>query len=739
MSTSATGKVVDEHGAGLPALGVTLDDISRQFDVTLGRDSTKDAGQFTLTYAPDLGTSSAAGSQVRKLRLRIKLGQHILKEIVQDDQIQGDAIIFPTITLNRADAESWWATLNSGAPSRLSAGNALTWLADNVDAWGRVADIIEQVIKDGGTLDVMQLTIDIGAVKRSDGAPPRLNEQPVVVLRFDTDNTPDRNNTLALTEGDLRIETLLFAAAARGAPIRIQIPRMGIDKHAAVVVGLGAGVIVAGLVAFFLLASTVAVIIGGVLLAAGALIEIKAIISGVKKLIGIGHTLDTMFKEPDLVKWFETVEKFARDANSAPALIPVHIRQLQMRSTMVTHAKMVNDRGVQGVLLGSPFEQDYFDSLEHRVDNPLRGATAGKGPIHDVSVGLRGPILKDMHDLYKNHWDIADPSDVLPAINTPKALTTANGGEFLIPVQFVRTLDRMFTPDNKGEAGVLEAYVRAIHFAQRFIYLENQYFNNDVITEALIEALKAKPGLVVILVVNVAPDMPFYPGWQHQAIRKIANALGGPEAANSRFGVFTVWSHAQLDDRHTKPRLVDNYLHTKSAMIDNRWATVGSANLDGASLNFVQFARPLLEGEVRNTEANVVVFDPAGTSSPAVDALRRRLWSEHLGIADPASSELDDALGKDWLVVWNQKARDKLEILKVRPNQVTPARILPWVYAPFDDGASFRDKFDGHALEKRYLSYLLSPDEKPSDLLVEQFDLLDKGPDSVTFQVGKPS
>ena len=119
MSTSATGKVVDEHGAGLPALGVTLEDISRQFDVTLGRDSTKDAGQFTLTYAPDLGTSSAAGSQVRKLRLRIKLGQHILKEIVQDDQIQDDAIIFPTITLNRADAESWWATLNSGAPSRL--------------------------------------------------------------------------------------------------------------------------------------------------------------------------------------------------------------------------------------------------------------------------------------------------------------------------------------------------------------------------------------------------------------------------------------------------------------------------------------------------------------------------------------------------------------------------------------------------------------------------------------------
>jgi phosphatidylserine/phosphatidylglycerophosphate/cardiolipin synthase-like enzyme len=729
MSTSATGKVVDENGVGLSQLGVTIEDISRQFDIALNDTVTDDSGNFTLSYSDDLVTSPAAGEQVRTLRVRIKVGLHILKEIVQTDQSAASPLVIPPVTINRVDAESWWTTLNGGAPSRLSQGNALAWLADNVDAWGRVATVIESA----QTLDVMQLTVDIGAVNRDDSkTPPVLQENPVIVLHFKDAAPVEVDGKLALTPDDQRIETLMFAAESRNVPIRVQIPRMAIDKHAAVIIGLAAGVVVAGLAALMLLGGIVGLIIGGLVLLVGLIFSIS-------KLIKLEHILDTMFSEPKLVAWFQAVEKFAHDTNPQTSLPAARIRQLQMRSVMVTHVKMVNDRGVQGVLLGSPFEQDYFDSLAHQIDDPRRGAKAGKGPIHDVSVGLRGPIVKDMHDLFKNHWDIADPTDILPTIDAPAALTSAPDGEFLIPVQFVRTLDRMFTGDNDaGEAGVLEAYLRAIHFAQRFIYIENQYFNNDQITQALIDALKNRPGLVVILVLNVAPDMPFYPAWQHQAVRKIADSLGGPSAAASRLGVFTVWSHAPSDAAHPKPRLVDNYLHTKTALIDNRWATSGSANLDGASLDFLQYARPLLDGDVRNTEGNVVVFEPAGVSSPAVDALRRRLWSEHLGIADAASSELDDAPDKDWLAVWNQKAKEKVDNFKANLDQVTAARILPWVYAPFDADAKFSDKYDGHTLEKSYLSYLLSPDDQPSDVLVSQFALLDKGPDSVTFTAAPP-
>ena len=118
--------------------------------------------------------------------------------------------------------------------------------------------------------------------------------------------------------------------------------------------------------------------------------------------------------------------------------------------------------------------------------------------------------------------------------------------------------------------------MRAIHFAKRFIYLENQYFTNEAITQALIAALKANEELQLILVVPVEPDIPRYPHWQRGLIQRIAT-VARPDA-ESRFGAFTLLSHAAPDAAHAKARLRANYAHTKSAIIDNNWATVGSAN-----------------------------------------------------------------------------------------------------------------------------------------------------------------
>ena len=177
------------------------------------------------------------------------------------------------------------------------------------------------------------------------------------------------------------------------------------------------------------------------------------------------------------------------------------------------HAKLVIDRDREALLLGSPLEQDYYDSLRHAIYDPRRGKESKKGPIHDVSVGVRGPAVGHLQELFNNHWNLAAPDDKLPVTPAlPPAVSQADADEFLTTAQVVRTLDSMFTegetpPNPNGEQGVLEAYLRAIHFAERFVYIENQYFNNDIITQALIDALAARPKLVVILFLNSAPDM----------------------------------------------------------------------------------------------------------------------------------------------------------------------------------------------------------------------------------------
>ena len=119
--------------------------------------------------------------------------------------------------------------------------------------------------------------------------------------------------------------------------------------------------------------------------------------------------------------------------------------------------------------------------------------------------------------------------------------------------------------------------------------------------------------------------MPLYMGWQQKAIKRILGSLGDAATAAKRVGVFSTWIHASKESLgESKPAIVDIYLHTKSALIDNRWATVGSANLDGASLDYIQYARAFFDSDVRNTEANLVVFEDTGTIVSAVDALRRR-------------------------------------------------------------------------------------------------------------------
>jgi phosphatidylserine/phosphatidylglycerophosphate/cardiolipin synthase-like enzyme len=642
------------------------------------------------------------------------LGKHVIAEISRADAAQSP-LTFDPIRLTRVEATSSWATLGKGIPSRQSDGNAVEWLADNEKAWARAATVAEAA----EALDVMQLTLDIGNVKViTKGHPATLQEQPEVVLQFDADHPLTLPNPRPLEPIEKRVEEVLFEIERGGKQVRIQIPRMSIDPRGLILGGIVVGVAIFGIASLFMLGTIMSVLFG--------IVSAEALLVGlIAGIAYIRHTLNTMFSEPKLADWFKTLEDATGAAQATPPLPAVQVYDLKMRSVMVVHAKMVIDRGKQGVLLGSPFEQVYFDSANHLLDDPRRGGDAGKGPIHDVSVGLRGPVVAEMGNLFDGHWALAAPNLPHPdPAPTPAPIEVATGTEYLSSVQFVRTLDQMFTNDDgKGEQGVLEAYLRAIHFAKNFIYIENQYFNNDTITQALIEALAANASLELILVVNVAPDMPFYPGWQQSAISQIAKSFKSTDDAKKRFGVFTVWSHSPPDATHPKPRLIDNYLHTKTAIIDNSWATVGSANLDGASLDFVQYFHGYLSGDVRNTEANIVVYEETAPAASAVDALRRRLWSEHLGL-DEGSKDLTLAFGDTWLELWNTRANGKRDGLKSDPNTVLPCRILPWTMANFDKWTWPWQRWHSHKMAENYLGYVLGTDDTPDKDAVAKFDLL---------------
>jgi phosphatidylserine/phosphatidylglycerophosphate/cardiolipin synthase-like enzyme len=181
-------------------------------------------------------------------------------------------------------------------------------------------------------------------------------------------------------------------------------------------------------------------------------------------------------------------------------------------------------------------------------------------------------------------------------------------------VQVVRTISNgMYDSVPRGEFRVLESYVRAIRQAQSFIYLENQFLWSPEIVRLLAEKLRRPPRdefrIVLLLPARANNGQDDTSG----QLGVLASADDGGE----RLLAATIRSlTGERDDRL--------YVHAKVGIIDDRWLTVGSANLNAHSL-------------LNDTEMNVVT-----TSRELVRATRLRLWAEHLEV-DVATIADDDA------------------------------------------------------------------------------------------------
>ena len=273
-------------------------------------------------------------------------------------------------------------------------------------------------------------------------------------------------------------------------------------------------------------------------------------------------------------------------------------------------------------------------------------------------------------------------------------------------VQVTRSLqgNNAFSGLPQGEATILESYLRAIKNAQDFIYLENQYFTSSEIVDALIFAMKQSPVLQLILLTNNKVDIPGYSGWQPATLQKLLTSLSAEERL--RVGLFTVWSHEPATQDGGLTRFLRTYIHSKVAIIDDTWATVGSANLDGVSLSASQhatasrsklwFLGSALAGlrsqgdptQCRESDTNIVfgnnIAAPGGTAATLPADLRRRLWAEHLGLTDssgapdPASPALATRPPLGWLSMWTAAAFDKLQGLQANPVTIAAPRILAY-------------------------------------------------------------
>ena len=109
-----------------------------------------------------------------------------------------------------------------------------------------------------------------------------------------------------------------------------------------------------------------------------------------------------------------------------------------------------------------------------------------------------------------------------------------------------------------------------------------------------------------------------------------------PRTRSTRFLACTIYARS----RNLRDPV---YIHAKIGIVDDRWLTVGSANLNAHSL-------------FHDTEMNVVTHDP-----DLARATRLRLWSEHLELP------LEDVEGDPIELIdehWERIASEQLELLE---------------------------------------------------------------------------
>ncbi len=107
MSNSATGTIQDESGQGVSGVTIILDDLSVLFDRNLASAAVGATGGFNLSYDDD-NFADPEHKTGRLLRLRIRIGRHVIKEIQQRD-VFVDSLSLGTIKVTKA-ALGWLAT-----------------------------------------------------------------------------------------------------------------------------------------------------------------------------------------------------------------------------------------------------------------------------------------------------------------------------------------------------------------------------------------------------------------------------------------------------------------------------------------------------------------------------------------------------------------------------------------------------------------------------------------------------
>lgn len=318
------------------------------------------------------------------------------------------------------------------------------------------------------------------------------------------------------------------------------------------------------------------------------------------------------------------------------------------------HHKVVLIDDALAFVGGIDLTHNRWDTREHSPDDARRQNADGQlyMPVHDTQLCVSGPIVADIAAYLRENW---------PAGETPGAVhVDAECWPDRLPVHFHRiaagVCRTLPAPPCTAPVREVEAfYVAAIARTEHSLYLENQYFTCTRIAEAIATRCREVSSLQGLLVGMERPKTAaelHTMGHGMQCFYRVLAQSGVTE----RVPLVAALSGAEGIN-----------MHSKLGLFDDRWLTVGSANLNRRSMGF-------------DVECNLVLEASTAEHRRRMIELRNELLAEHLQMT---SSAIDDVVRSRGLACLATLACGQRRLLRLRPDTL-PAHFGPLLVPLFD-------------------------------------------------------
>ena len=276
-----------------------------------------------------------------------------------------------------------------------------------------------------------------------------------------------------------------------------------------------------------------------------------------------------------------------------------------------------------------PFEA----TTEEREAVANGSADSDTGPRKDYVVRVEGPAAQDVADVFHRRWEHqlakgVEYSENASSFEVGRDIAPRDGGQ---QMQVTATL-----PEPFWEHAIAETWFNAVRNAERFIYIEDQYFRIPMLNEAIVERMNAVPDLRLVVITKPVSE------WTDPGCAQthIAHQLF-QESFPDRYMMLQLRSFAAvvtwgIDE--TEARFLDMDVHSKVLLVDDVFVSIGSANKNNRGIVY--------EGEL-----NVALV-----GDKTVKPLRRRIFQNLMPGAPPTDdvaewwSQLSDAAAyNDWV------------------------------------------------------------------------------------------